>query len=165
MLTELRRAAPDGLDKEDLQEKTGVGPGDLRAVLDELTEGGAVEATDSGWELTEGALDGVLGQTTEAWEAEAAQEGQKPPQEASEAPEGVQTLPAALEASAGPIRARIVVDVMFFASPGEDPLEEAGHMRVTAVSTMSERYPELQVSATLESVDVFDAPRRIFPGG
>lgn len=138
-----------------------MGPGDLRLCLAELTEEGTVKETDEGWELTEGALDGVLGQPTDEPELEGQEQAQEPP----DGVVGVQTLPAALEASAGPIRARLVVDVMFFAMPGEDPLEEAGHMRSTAVNAMSEKYPDLQVSATLESVDVFDAPRRIFPSG
>lgn len=147
----------------DLQERTGVGPGDLRTCLAELETEGVVEPTDGGWALSEGALDGVIGQPTDWTEPEDAQDGQEQPVEASEAPTEVHTLPPALEGAGGPIRARIVMDVMFFTTPGEEPVEEAQAMRHTALERMSAIYPDLQVSATLESVDVFNAPRRIYP--
>lgn len=170
VLTELRREGH--LTKDALQEATGVGPGDLRATMETLEREGLVSQTDTGWSVVEGredegALGDVLGQPTEwpAGDAIAAE------QRAADAASGGSDVEpgdlAALGAqlgSAGPIRVRVVVDVMFIPEEGENVMELAELMRFAATQGVIDRHPDLQTSGTLESVDVFDAPRRLYPG-
>lgn len=169
VLTELARTGHRT--KEELQEATGVGPGDLRATLEGLEQEGRVSPSDTGWSIVEapeedGALGDVLGQPTEWPAGDAIAAEQRAAEQASGGSDVEPGDLAALGAqlgSAGPIRVRVVVDVMFIPEEGEQVMELAELMRFAATQGVIDRHPDLQTSGTLESVDVFDAPRRLYP--
>ena len=71
VLVEMRRTFPEPTEKHDLQEMTGLGPSDLRAVVEELTAEGLLEDAGTGFKLTDKGYDpetaedepgGVIGQ-------------------------------------------------------------------------------------------------------
>jgi hypothetical protein len=173
VLTELRREAA-GMGKEKLQEHTGIGAGDLRATIAALELQGAVVATDDGWALAEGyeeaaddatsrADEAFMGQDTEWPALVAPDDAPAPPVSAEEAAARDMARAMGVVATAGPVRARVVVDVMFHPEEG-DNLVSLGHgWAAQAAALLHEKNPDLQISGTLESVDVFDRPRRLYP--
>lgn len=175
VLTELRRSYPNGLEKEVLQERTGIGTGDLRETIADLTEEGLLEETEDGWAITdpddgavaeadgraaEALVDGAGGQPVE-WEpiapGDATEEEPLVPREELE------------RATGGPYRARIVLDVTFLPEPeGETTADaqavvDADAMREAAAKGILGVWSDVSVGGTVAEVVVYDSPRRVWP--
>lgn len=156
VITELRKAGPDGIAKDDLQEAVGLGPTDLRGVLDALVDEGWAEGTEDGWAYAEPE---VLGQAPDDEADDAPHAPLSPPEPPVPAlPEALGGLP-----QSGPYRARVVVDVMFHREADDDVLALANAFRDGAVAGVLRNFSDLQVAGTVEAIDVFDNPRRVWP--
>lgn len=159
VITELRKAGPDGIAKDALQEAVGLGPTDLRGVLDALVDEGWAEDTDDGWAYAEPE---VLGQAADEidfdkYPVDFGTAAAEPPVPAL--PEALGGLP-----QSGPYRARVVVDVMFHREADDDDvLALANAFRDGAVAGVLRNFSDLQVAGTVEAIDVFDNPRRVWP--
>jgi hypothetical protein len=180
---ELKRVFPDGLEKHDLQEVTGLGPSDLRGVIEELEGEGLLEGTDEGgFRLSEKgydpetADDGFIGQPLGA-RVETPEE--EP--EAVESDDPEDALPdfplpdgppvtGVTDLDADPVRyaAIIALEVNFFPElrapelPDDAAVREGKLIAETAAAGVLAAFPDLPVAARVIEVQAFDSPRSVY---
>lgn len=176
VVTQLRRAYPDTVTKADLEEGTGIGPGELRAAIVTLEEEGVIMAGavdgDDGWRYLK-VSERALGNPPESADVSPPEGPGLPDPVAGpeEAGNGPQEQPVAT-GDVGDTRytATIVLEVSFHPElmEGEDTdagaLREAQEFPAVAADAIVESWPGLPVAASLAKIEAFDSPRRVFPG-
>lgn len=182
VITELRRAYPNEVDKNDLQARTGVGPGDLREAVSALIDRGDVQAGEKGFrwldpaERSLGPVDpdgafadpDVLEDEEEALEraAEAGVEGAGADDEDGD-PAGVPGV-MLVDGTETRYEAEVKLTIGYYPeredgeAPDEAALREAGLLARVAAEAIMEQYPTLAVSADV-TLHAFDSPRQVFP--
>lgn len=179
VLTELRRSFPEPLSQGELQKTTGLGTGDLRAVVAELVGEEWLEDSSAGFVLTEVGYDpetAPLGQPMGAAIESEPEEPEVDP--APEAVEGPEELPGeALGDDPGETRgipegetrysATLAVEVGFYPELLDGEAEDAGAVREgkefakIVMADLKTRYPSLPVGVELIRLEAFDNPRQI----
>lgn len=155
VLVVIQRADPASVSKEDLQEQTGLGAGDLRDALAELEADGLVEWGKDGYEL----LDSIQGLIPAAAQPRPRTDEEEP--EAASDPEPGSPLPAGEPEEGAICEARIELVVRYRAETDE-PVKEAGIVAQAAKEGVLRTYPELDVSGRIVSVLAYDNPRTLY---
>jgi hypothetical protein len=167
VLTELRRSAPEDVEKDDLLGRCGIGAGDLRDTLTELMDDELVEQTDRGFraldveEPTGAEPEGGLPIPSDATADE--------DDDADEEPEPEEVdIPAAVPAPDTYFRATFEVEVVYALDEeeSEDPpdvraAKDAATIQAAAADGILERWSDLAVTARLRRLEAFDQPRVI----
>lgn len=172
VLIELRRAAPDSVGKTELQDRTGLGPEDLREALKELEGEGAIEASDAGYAWLEDPPAPAQSPPEGPEETDA---GETPagdgsaPERAGDAPRAVSVEEPPQDVSRYSAIMALQVDFYPELAEGEEPDEgatrEARDLLELARDGISGRYPSLLVNGSLASIEAFDTPRTVYPKG
>jgi hypothetical protein len=150
ILTELRRRYPDAVEKADLQEAVGIGPGDMRDALAELIETREVAETDDGYEWVEVEdRAGVIGQDPDG--------AVEPPQ--------TDDVPAAAPPPGAYYRVGILLHVTFVPQGEGDGDEtarsEAEEIRAEAMNGVLNAFSDLGVASAVVTLEAFDNPRQV----
>lgn len=165
VLVEFKRVGPEQeVTQSDLQERTGIGGGELRAVIEKLEEDGHVISGERGWTYAEG----VIGQ--QPLPPSSDDPGETPvdePEGAEELPEGAEVADPQVED--GPqYEAMVLVRVRFYPEPREGETTDVAavreaeeQLRPAALYGIAARYPDLTLSGWVHSVLAYDTPRRV----
>lgn len=166
IVTELRRAYPESVGKDDLQERCGIGPVDMRAALVELEEAGQVTDNDEGYRYVD-AADGAFGPAPLSEDPDEGEDADEDVAAAEEQPAA--PIPSPTPASEARYELTLVIQVSYYPEPEGDEGADAAALRESrlladaAAEGILERYTDLPVAARIAKVEAYDNPRRVFP--
>jgi hypothetical protein len=159
VVTEIRREYPAEVTKQQLQEKCGIGAGDLRDVLTYLVESHRVLVGDDGWLWNE---EGVTSPAPEV-APEPDVRGVTPEEELEAAQENAEVV-------VGDTRYTTVVaiEVQFYpelveGDAGEDDaaIRDARGLAEIAAGAVAAAHPDLPVNARVVRLEAYDKPRGV----